>query len=132
MLIKQWLNKIDASPNTPLFPNHYGKNMTRSGIENRLKVAVTIASITCPSLKKKKVTPHIIRHTTAMHLLQSGVDLSVIALWLGHESIVTTHHYIEADLKIKKNALNMVQEPKNKITHSHPHSDDLLLFLESL
>ena len=67
-----------------------------------------------------------------MHLLQSGVDLSVIALWLGHESIITTHHYIEADLKIKKDALNSIREPKNKIEPPYRCSDKLLAFLESL
>lgn len=131
-LIKHWLNRIDGSEDTPLFPNHYGKAMTRSGIENRLENAVKIASLNCPSIKKKKVTPHIIRHTTAMHLLQSGVDLSVIALWLGHESIITTHHYIEADLKMKKDALNSIQEPKNKIGAPYRCADKLLTFLESL
>lgn len=131
-LIKQWLNRINGDKDTPLFPNHYGKAMTRSGIENRLKNTVKIASLTCPSIKKKKVTPHVIRHTTAMHLLQSGVDLSVIALWLGHESIITTHHYIEADLKIKKDALNSIQEPKNKIGSPYRCSDKLLAFLEGL
>ncbi len=131
-LIKQWLNRIDGDKDAPLFPNHYGRAMTRSGIENRLENAVKIASLTCPSIKKKKVTPHIIRHSTAMHLLQSGVDLSVIALWLGHESIVTTHHYIEADLKMKKDALNSIQEPKNKIGTPYRCSDKLLAFLENL
>jgi site-specific recombinase XerD len=131
-LIKQWLNKVDANKDGPLFPNHYGKAMTRSGIENRLDSAIKIASLACPSLKKKKITPHIIRHTTAMHLLQSGVDLTVIALWLGHESIVTTHHYIEADLKIKKEALNNIQEPENKITSPYRCSDKLLAFLDNL
>jgi len=132
LLIKQWLSRIEALPNTPLFPNHYGKAMTRSGIENRLESAVKMASLTCPSIKKKKVTPHVIRHTTAMHLLQSGVDLSIIALWLGHESIITTHHYIEADLKIKEKALNSIQEPENRITRAHHCTDKVLSFLESL
>lgn len=67
-----------------------------------------------------------------MHLLQSGVDLSVIALWLGHESIITTHHYIEADLKIKEIALNSIQEPENRITRTRPYTDKVLSFLESL
>jgi site-specific recombinase XerD len=129
-LIKQWMNNIEKSSTTPLFPNHFGKSMTRSGVENRLKVAVKKAELVCPSLKKRKVSPHVIRHTTAMHLLQSGVDITVIALWLGHESITTTHHYVEADLQMKKQALSTLQETTTK--NRKPIPDKLLSFLESL
>ena len=70
-----------------------------------LQAAVQTAMTACPSLSGKHVSPHVIRHTTAMHLLQAGVDIAVIALWLGHESIETTHGYMEADLKLKEKAL---------------------------
>ena len=130
-LVRKWLNKINDNLQTPLFPNRFGKPMTPSGVEDRLKVAVRKASVVCQSLKNKKVSPHVIRHTTAMHLLQSGVDLTVIALWLGHESINTTHKYMEADLEMKKNILMRVQEPKHTIKRE-PISDQLLAFLEGL
>lgn len=130
-LIRKWLPHINDDLQTPLFPNHDGKQMTRSGVENRLNIAVDKSIITCQSLKNKKVSPHIIRHTTAMHLLQSGVDLSVIALWLGHEQINTTHKYMEADLQMKTRTLMKMQAPKYKKNYK-PISDKLLSFLESL
>ena len=130
-LIRKWLPQISNDSQTPLFPNHFGKAMTRSGVEDRLKIAVKKSLTECQSLKCKKVSPHVIRHTTAMHLLQSGVDLSVIALWLGHEHINTTHKYMEADLQMKKHTLMKMQEPKHKIRQK-PISDKLLSFLESL
>lgn len=130
-LIKKWLSEIDNAPSDPLFPNSRGTFITRSGVEDRLKAAVKVAALKHPALKKKKITPHIVRHTTAMHLLQSGIDLSVIALWLGHENITTTHHYIEADLKMKKEALQAIQEPHFKKTKK-VIDDKLLSFLEGL
>jgi integrase/recombinase XerD len=81
----------------------------RSGVEDWLALAFSKASEGCPSLRGKAVSPHTIRHTTAMHLLQSGVDLTVIALWLGHESPQTTHQYVEADLKMKEEVLTKVE-----------------------
>jgi integrase/recombinase XerD len=131
ILIKKWLPKIDSDPQAPLFPNRFGKMMTRSGVEDRIKSAIKKAFINCPSLKNKKVSPHIIRHTTAMHLLQSGVDITVIALWLGHESIITTHKYMEADLQMKTRVLNAVQDPKQKVKNK-PLPDSLIAFLEGL
>ena len=103
--IQSWLKYLEAETDSPLFPNAHGHFMTRSGVEKRIKRAVEIAAENNPSLKGQSITPHVFRHTTAMHLLQSGVDITVIALWLGHESPVTTHTYIEADLKMKENAL---------------------------
>jgi len=96
-----------------------------------LRLAVAAAAQRCPSLKGKRISPHTIRHTTAMHLLQSGVDLSVIALWLGHESPTTTHMYMEADLAMKERALATLEEPSEK-RHRYRPSDKLLQFLESL
>jgi len=130
-LIRKWLTKIDNDLQTPLFPNHFGKAMTPSGVDDRLKFAVKKSYSVCQSLKNKKVSPHVIRHTTAMNLLQSGVDLTVIALWLGHENVNTTHKYMEADLQMKKRILMKIKEPKHKATRKHM-SDKLLSFLEAL
>jgi len=82
-------------------------------------------------LEQMQISPHTIRHTTAMHLLQSGVDISVIALWLGHESPSTTHHYVEADLAMKDRALARLQEPDEKI-HRYHAPDSMLDFLKTL
>lgn len=100
-------------------------------MEKQLQAAVEKARKRCQSLINKRVSPHIIRHTTAMHLLQSGVDLSVIALWLGHEDIATTHHYMQADIETKRKALGKMAEPKGSITRFKP-SRDVLSFLDSL
>ena len=107
------------------------KPLTRSGAAKQLHEAVEKTRLNCLSLKNKKVSPHIIRHTTAMHLLQSGVDLSVIALWLGHEDISTTHLYMQADIEIKRKALGKMTEPKCSVTRFKP-SHDVLSFLDSL
>lgn len=129
--LKQWLKCVDTKPDSPLFPNRKGEPLTRSGVESRLRVAVRTAANQCRSLSKRHVSPHVLRHTTAMHLLQSGVDLSVIALWLGHESPSTTHIYVEADLSMKEKALSMVQEPP--LRHPRFRADDKILrFLDSL
>lgn len=101
-LLRQWLKQKDASPEKPLVTNARGGAMTRAGVAQRLRQAVARAAKRDPSLHKHRVSPHTIRHTTAMHLLQSGVDLSVIAMWLGHESIQTTHQYLQADLESKR------------------------------
>ncbi|WP_281167821.1 tyrosine-type recombinase/integrase [Desulfotignum balticum] len=93
--------------------------------------ALSKASVQYPSLKDKVVSPHVIRHTTAMHLLQAGVDLSVIALWLGHESVATTHQYFEADLNMKEEALAKLQPPDMKFSRYKP-SNDVLSFLNGL
>jgi site-specific recombinase XerD len=108
-VLTQWLKRLPSNSDGPLFPNARERPLSRSGVEDRLEAAVNKASEVCPSLRKKNVSPHTIRHTTAMHLLQSGVDLTVIALWLGHESPETTHQYVEADLKMKEEVLSKAQ-----------------------
>jgi integrase/recombinase XerD len=129
--LRAWLPRIDQSPDAPVFPNRAGKPITRSGIEHRLSLAVTTASKRCPSLAARRISPHTMRHTTAMHLLQSGVDIAVIALWLGHEDTATTHTYLEADLAMKEAALKRLHEPALKpLTYQAP--DRLLAFLEAL
>jgi site-specific recombinase XerD len=121
--------QLDAR--SPLLPNRDGESMTRDNVNKRLALAVHSAAKTTPDLAKRHVSPHTIRHTTAMHLLQSGVDISVIALWLGHESPTTTHHYVEADLAMKDRALARMQEPDAKILR-YKAPDSLLVFLKAL
>lgn len=130
-LLKNWLTHINSDPANPLFPNAKGKFMTRYGVEYRLLVAKKTAEARCPSLKEKLVSPHSVMHTTAMHLLQSGIDISVIALWLGHESPVTTNHYLQADLAMKKQVLEKLAPPHTSNIFFKP-GDALLKFLESL
>ena len=129
--MRQWLEQLPPEPSAPVFTNRFGKRLSRFGIEKRLQKAAQQAAKVCPSLQRRHVSPHVFRHTTAMHLLQSGVDITVIALWLGHESILTTHKYIEADLEMKKKTLGHLQEPKTKLSTFKP-KDGLLAFLESL
>ncbi len=129
--LHEWLPRIDAAPESYVFPNRDGRLMSRSGVEKRLQQAVGRAADQCPTLRKKRITPHTLRHTTAMHLLQSGVDITVIALWLGHESIETTHQYVEANLAMKDQALAKVEEIPTKRGRYRPN-DKLLQFLDGL
>ncbi len=129
--LRAWLRRLPTDPATPVFPNRCGDRLTRSGVQARLDVAVAEASITCRSLRQRRVTPHVLRHSTAMHLLQAGVDIAVIALWLGHESPATTHMYLEADLELKQRALAKL--PAAHRAHARFQAGDrLLAFLEAL
>jgi site-specific recombinase XerD len=130
-LLTQWLDDNPCAPERPLFPNRAGERLTRSGVASRLRLAVAKASTTCPSLRGRRISPHTLRHTTAMHLLQAGVDITVIALWLGHESPTTTHGYIEADLAMKQRALDKLSAPNHGPPRFVP-GDDLLAFLDGL
>lgn len=134
--IRQWLPRRVAiqglaPDDAPLFPDRAGRRLSRSGVTSRLKGLAARASIDCPSLRRHRISPHLIRHTTAMHLLQSGVDLAVIAMWLGHESIETTHQYMEADLVLKQKALEVASPPGPGCRRIRL-DDSLLRFLESL
>ena len=114
-----------------LLPNRDGQAMSRSNVTQRLNLAVTRAKTEQPSLSKKRVSPHTLRHTSAMHLLQSGVPFNVIALWLGHESTTTTHRYVEADLAMKEKALARLEEPNTQMGR-YKAPDSLLRFLQTL
>ena len=129
--LRRWLAQLPTEPSTPVFANRFGARLSRFGLEKQLAQAVRKAALVCPSLRGRRVSPHVLRHTTAMHLLQAGVDITAIALWLGHESPVTTHQYIEADLELKKKTLNRLQQPKGKPITFKP-KDSLLAFLEGL
>jgi site-specific recombinase XerD len=123
--------RIGAAPEACLLPNRDGRPLSRSGVEKRLRGAVGAAAGRCPALQGRRISPHTFRHTTALHLLQSGVDISVIALWLGHESPETTHQYIEANLAMKDEALSKLEEiPTQEVRYRAP--DKLLQFLENL
>jgi len=130
-LLRAWIPRIDPSLSSPVFPNRTGARLSRSGVANRLDVALTIASKRCPSLVGRRISPHTLRHTTAMHLLQSGTDITVIAMWLGHEDPSTTHLYVEADLAMKEAALRSIADPGQKPLRFHA-PDHLLAFLEAL
>lgn len=129
--LRAWLEEISPAPGVPVFPNRAGTPLTRSGIRDRLERAVAVAAQNCPSLRGQHVTPHTLRHSTAMHLLQSGTDLATIALWMGHESPATTHQYLEADLAAKEAALRRLDDPGPTPARFQP-GDRLLAFLESL
>jgi integrase/recombinase XerD len=131
--LRGWLDQIGPSPEAAVFPNRAGQPMTRGGVRDRLTLAVTAAEAHCPSLKGQHVTPHTLRHSCAMHLLQSGTDLAVIALWLGHASPATTHHYLEADLDTKQAVLQKLQDPSTTtVSDRYRPTDRLLAFLDSL
>jgi integrase/recombinase XerD len=106
--LKRWLHQYPRAPQDALFPGRSGQPLTRVGFT---VLAVKIAALRYPELAKRRVFNHLIRHSVAMHMLQSGVDITVISLWLGHESPVTTHRYVEADLEMKDGALKVLQGP---------------------
>jgi site-specific recombinase XerD len=129
--LRRWLRQYPRATEEPLFPGRAGASLTRVGFTERLKLAVRSASRQFPELARHRVFPHLFRHSVAMHMLQSGVDITVIALWLGHESPVTTHRYVEADLQMKDRALKALQSPSSKPLRYRPR-DDLLRFLQTL
>lgn len=130
-VLTRWIRRQSGASSDPLFRSRHGERLTRSGAANRLARAVARAAVTCPSLRSRPVSLHTLRHTTAMHLLQSGTDTAVIALWLGHASVVTTHGYLEADLTMKERALARLDSPKAG-ARRFKATDDVLAFLDRL
>ena len=128
--LRAWLGKINAAPDAPVFPNRTGAPMSRSGVRDRLNRAVAAAELQCTSLHGQNVSPHTLRHSTAMHLLESGTDIAVIALWLGHASPATTHQYLEANLAAKEAVLQRLADPSPAPSRFRP-SDKLLTFLQN-
>lgn len=129
--LKRWLRAYPGARERPLFPNRSGGALTRVGLTERLTLAVKRAAQQHPELSNRRVFPHLVRHSIAMHMLQAGVDITVIALWLGHESPATTHRYVEADLAMKQSALNALEPPSTTPPRYRP-TDRVLRFLESL
>lgn len=130
-VLAAWLGEHPGNQGDPLFPSRAGTPMSRDAVERRLAKHAAAAAATQPSLKKKKISPHVMRHTAAMRLLAAGVDTTVIALWLGHESVATTQIYIHADLAIKENALARTA-PLDVQPGRYQPPDALVAFLESL
>lgn len=130
-VMKNWLKERRGSDHDPLFPTMRGDRMSRDALEHLVKRHIKTASKSCPSLIGKRVSPHVLRHSTAMDLLHHGVDQAVIALWLGHESIETTQAYIHADMKLKEKALARMSSPALNTGRYKP-DDKLLSFLENL
>ena len=130
-VLKAWLQEPQRSGSSVMFPSVTGKQLSVHGVQYLLNKQRKIASEVCPSLKQKRVTVHRLRHTMAMDLLQAGVDRSVIALWLGHESVETTQIYLEATIAMKEEALAKITLPQGKPIRYQP-GDRLLGFLNSL
>ena len=129
--LRIWLNERVAAPDAPLFPSTRGTRLSRDAIEQLVAKHSTKAAHTCPSLKSKCITPHVLRQSAAMELLQNGVDRTVIALWLGHESVETTQMYIHANIELKEQALAKTQSINTPPGRYQP-TDELLAFLEAL
>jgi len=130
-VLRIWIAEHAGPPPSPLFPTRSGRTLSRDALEHRLAKHVASAIHSCPSLREKKITLHVLRHSAAMRLLQAGVDTSVIALWLGHEQVETTQIYLHADLSIKERALARTT-PSNTRPGRYRPPDTVLAFLEAL
>ena len=126
-----WLKERAGQADDPAFPTMRGDRLSRDAVEHLVRKYTLAASRACGSLRAKRVSPHTLRHSTAMDLLHNGIDRTVIALWLGHESVETTQIYIHADMRLKEKALARVAATKTRPGRYRP-DDALLGFLESL
>jgi integrase/recombinase XerD len=130
-VLKAWLKERSGAPTDPMFPTTTGKHLSRDAIERRLARHLAIAAERCPSIKTKHVTMHTLRHAAAMRLLLAGNDVTVIALWLGHEQLSTTNIYLHADMTHKQQAIDRAKPLDAKPGRYRP-PDTLLKFLEDL
>jgi len=130
-VLKVWMRAYDGDPRSPLFPSRDGGPLTRDAIEHRLAKHAAAAQRSCPTLRSKRITMHVLRHTAAMTLLGAGIDTSTIALWLGHEQERITHVYLHADLALKQRTLDRITPPSG-----HPGRyrapDSIIAFLDAL
>src|SRR5262249_38963626 len=129
--LRVWLAERAGRPAQPLFPTRRGDPLSRDGLQRRLTIYSSIAAQTCPTLRGKHISPHVLRHSAAMRLLAAGVDTTVIALWLGHENVATTQIYVHADLALKEKALARTAPQQVKPGRYRP-SDTILAFLDGL
>jgi site-specific recombinase XerD len=129
--LRKFMQSHDANSSASLFINRNNDALTRSGVRYRLNCLVKTVSELIPSITRKTITAHTFRHTVALNLLQSGIDISTIAIWLGHESVLTTHKYMVADLEMKRRTLAKLHEP-NVVSYQFKPDDAMLAFLASL
>jgi integrase/recombinase XerD len=130
-VVRAWLAERHGNPSDPLFPTSTGRALSRDAIERRITQHVRAAAQACPSLSMKKISAHALRHTAAMRLLLAGVDITVIALWLGHEQVTTTNVYLHADMSQKERAIARTTPP-DTTPGRYRAPDTLLAFLEAL
>ena len=130
-ILKVWLAERAGAPIDPLFPTTTGRRLSPDAIERRLARQLAVAAMTCPSIATKRITMHTMRHTCAMRLLLAGNDITVIALWLGHEQIATTNIYLHADMSHKQRAIDRTKPLAAQPGRYRP-PDPLLAFLEAL
>ncbi|MBU0637218.1 site-specific integrase [Patescibacteria group bacterium] len=130
-VMSSWLCELNGQSGDPVFPSIRSGPLSRDAVERLVARHCKAAQSNCPPLSRKKVTPHVLRHTAAMELLHHGVDRSVIALWLGHESVETTQMYLHADMRLKQQALSRITPLGVKPSLYKP-DDELLAFLEGL
>ncbi len=130
-VLRVWMRERQGQPADPLFPTRASRPLTRDAVERRLAKHLNTARNRCPTLRTKRVSMHVMRHTAAMMLLTAGIDTSTIALWLGHEQERTTHVYLHADLALKQRALDRTTPPDAR-PGRYRAPDALLAFLDSL
>lgn len=130
-VLRTWTKELPSETTTPLFPTRTGHPMSHDAVSARMNLYIPIATNACPSLSGKRVTPHVLRHTAAMRLLDAGVDVMTIALWLGHASSETTQIYLHADLALKERAIARTTPIGTRPGRYQP-GDRLLAFLEAL
>jgi site-specific recombinase XerD len=131
VVLKAWLNEQDQDESRFLFPSSNGGRLSADAVQHALAKQVTAAQRLCPSLAKKHVTPHVLRHTAAMELFQAGVDRALIAIWLGHESLDTTQIYLDANIQLKEAVLEKMNPLRSKPGRYRP-DDQLLSYLKGL
>jgi integrase/recombinase XerD len=130
-VLKNWIQRSAQGSDAWLFSNAHGGRLSSDAVQDLLAKYHVLAAKTCPSLRKKRVTPHVLRHTVAMDLLQAGVDRSVIALWLGHQSVETTQVYLDANLALKEQIMAKTTPYQSRYCRFQPE-DALLAFLKNL
>jgi integrase/recombinase XerD len=130
-VLRVWQHERAGNPDEPLFPTSRGRRLSSDAVAWLLAKHLATAEHACPSLHAKTISPHVLRHTAAMRLLHAGVDITVIALWLGHESVATTQIYLRADLELKQRALDRTTPAGTRPGRYKP-TDRLLAFLQAL
>jgi integrase/recombinase XerD len=130
VVLKAWINEQGDGESQFLFPSSRGGRLSADAVQHALAKHVATARMTCPSLIKKHVTPHVLRHTAAMELFQAGVDRSLIAIWLGHESLDTTQIYLDANLQLKEAVLSRLNPVRSNPGRYRP-DDQLLAYLKT-